>query len=119
MSFGIKVKDSFACDSYQGVAWFCDEERALRYPTEERAEQAAQHIAKDYRYKIVPLAMNLEEAKAKIEKLTTALLEVYETVNVKEILNITDVPTETALSNARSIALKAGRVATLALARIK
>lgn len=75
MSFGIKVKDSFACDSYQGVAWFCDEERALRYPTEECAEKAAKYIAKEYNYKIVPLAINVEEAKKEIERLEGIIKE--------------------------------------------
>lgn len=118
MSFGIKVKDTYACDSWQGVAWLFEEERAMRYPTKSDAQEAAKYVAAGYIYEIVPLAINLEEAKAQIEFLRETLQEVQDTVNVKEIINITGVPIETACSNARSIALKAGRVAMMAIARL-
>lgn len=82
MSFGIKVKDTYACDSWQGIAWLFEEDKALRWSTEKEAEEAAKYIAADYRYKIVPLAMNLKEALAEIErlKIPTPLEEISDIV---------------------------------------
>jgi hypothetical protein len=75
MSFGIKVLGTYACDSSRGIAWLFEEERALRYPTEKEAIEAATYIARGYDYQIVPLAKNLEEANEEIKNLERLVRE--------------------------------------------
>jgi len=61
----------------------------------------------------------LTRLKAENEMMREAHEEVYKTVNCIEILNITGVDVNTALSRARTIALHAGRVSLIALTKLE